>query len=291
MLTGQPCTQVGFLQLRQRWDSVMACSKERPWLTSSWRDLTRTSGRSSGICTRGMATRSLGFPSKGSTCISERRSSDGRATVERRSCPMSELCETPLYFSIASASSALKAFIRLSISFQSTPWASNSGPSTQTNLVLPCTVTRQAPHIPVPSTMIVLSDASVGMLYLAVVSATNFIMIAGPMVIHLSTCSRLITCSTPTVTTPCWPAEPSSVMMITSSDHCANSSCRMSRSLLRAARTVMTLLPAFLSASAIGNIGAAPTPPANDRAVFLNTRGATERSDYIVQALARFHRQ
>ena len=151
--------------------------------------------------------------------------------------------------------------MRLSISFQSTACASNSGPSTQTNFVLPPTVTRQAPHIPVPSTMMVLRDASVGMLYLSVVSATNFIMIAGPMVIHLSTCSRLMTCSTPTVTTPCCPAEPSSVMMITSSDHCANSSWRMSRSLLRAARTVMTRLPAFLSASAIGNIGAAPTPP------------------------------
>ena len=151
--------------------------------------------------------------------------------------------------------------MRESISVQSTSWASNSGPSTQTNLVFPPTVTRHAPHIPVPSTMMVLREASVGMLYLAVVRATNFIMIAGPMVIHLLTVSRLITSSTPTVTTPCLPMEPSSVMTISSSDHCASSSFRMMRSLLRAARTVMTLFPAFLRASAIGNIGAAPTPP------------------------------
>ena len=79
--------------------------------------------------------------------------------------------------------------------------------------------------------------------------------------IHLSTFSRLMTCSTPTVTTPFCPTEPSSVMRMTSSDHCASSSFRMMRSLLRAASTVMTRLPAFLSASAIGSIGAAPTPP------------------------------
>ena len=69
IFTGHPCTQVGFLQLRQRWDSVIACSKVRPWLTSSCRDLTRTSGRSSGICTRGIATRSLGVPVYCSTSI------------------------------------------------------------------------------------------------------------------------------------------------------------------------------------------------------------------------------
>ncbi len=45
---------------------------------------------------------------------------------------------------------------------QSTWWASNSGPSTQTNFVLPPTVTRQPPHMPVPSIMIVLSETTVG---------------------------------------------------------------------------------------------------------------------------------
>ena len=36
---------------------------------------------------------------------------------------------------------------------KSTLWASKSGPSTQANLVSPSTITRQQPHMPVPSTM------------------------------------------------------------------------------------------------------------------------------------------
>ena len=86
-------------------------------------------------------------------------------------------------------------------------------------------------------------------------------MIAGPMVTHLSTCSRLITCSTPSVTRPFCPMEPSSVITITSSDTAASWSWRMISSRLRAANTVITRLPAALRACAIGNIGAAPTPP------------------------------
>ena len=219
MLTGHPCTQVGFLQLRHLWLSVSACSRVRPWFTSSCRLLTRTSGLSSGILTRGIATRSFGEPVKGEIAPPDfpSREETGSSRAALSFTSFEERGRESL--AIASASSALYDFIRLIISFQSTSCASNSGPSTQTNLVLPPTVTRHAPHIPVPSTMMVLSEASVGMLYLAVVRATNFIMTAGPMVTHLSTCSRLMTSSTPTVTTPCLPMEPSSVITISSSDH------------------------------------------------------------------------
>ena len=95
--------------------------------------------------------------------------------------------------------------MRFSISSKSTWWPSNSGPSTQTNFVFPPTVMRQAPHMPVPSTMMVLSDTSVGMSYFFVSKQTNFIITAGPMAKHLSTRSRRMTCSTPSVTSPFWP--------------------------------------------------------------------------------------
>ena len=68
-------------------------------------------------------------------------------------------------FFISSRSVSLKAPIRFIMPSQSTSWPSNSGPSTHTNFVLPPTLTRQAPHIPVPSTMMVLSDTSVEILY------------------------------------------------------------------------------------------------------------------------------
>ena len=109
--------------------------------------------------------------------------------------------------------------------------------------------------------MMVLRLASVGILYFWVVNATNFIIIAGPIVMHLSTFSRKITCSTPLVTKPFCPSEPSSVMIISSSDTADNCSRRIMSSAVRAAKMVMTRLPARLSACAIGNIGAAPTPP------------------------------
>lgn len=48
------------------------------------------------------------------------------------------------------------------------------------------TVTRQAPHIPVPSTISVLRLTIVLIPYLSVVCATNFIIIIGPMAITSS---------------------------------------------------------------------------------------------------------
>ena len=50
-------------------------------------------------------------------------------------------------------------------SSKSTWWPSNSGPSTQANLVSPPTVTRHPPHMPVPSTMIGLRLTMVFTLY------------------------------------------------------------------------------------------------------------------------------
>ena len=59
--------------------------------------------------------------------------------------------------------------------------------------------------MPVPSTMMVLSDTSVGISYFLVSRQQNFIMMAGPMAKHLFTFSRWMTSSMPTVTTPLLP--------------------------------------------------------------------------------------
>ena len=120
---------------------------------------------------------------------------------------------------------------------------------------------RHAPHIPVPSTMMVFRDTSVGISYFLVSRQTNFIMMAGPMAKHLFTFSRFITSSTPSVTSPLRPYEPSSVIMITSSELSRISFSRIISSLLRPANTVMTRFPAAFNAWTIGSIGATPTPP------------------------------
>ena len=122
-------------------------------------------------------------------------------------------------------------------------------------------VMRQAPHIPVPSTMIVFSETSVGISYFLVSKQTNFIMMAGPMAKHLSTFSRLMTSSTPSVTNPLRPYEPSSVIMMTSSALSRISFSRIISSLLRPASTAITRLPAAFKACTIGSMGATPTPP------------------------------
>ena len=57
---------------------------------------------------------------------------------------------------------------------------SKSGPSTQANLVSPPTVTRQPPHIPVPSTIMGFKDTMVLTPKGSVVLETNFIMGMGP---------------------------------------------------------------------------------------------------------------
>ncbi len=123
-------------------------------------------------------------------------------------------------------------------------------------------VSRQAPHMPVPSTMIVFSDTSQGMLCFCAVRLENFIMMGGPMAKILSTCSSCsMNFSMPTVTTPFSPYEPSSVMMMTSSDDSRTLSSRIIKSLERPAKTDSTRLPAAFSAWMMGSIGATPTPP------------------------------
>ena len=87
-------------------------------------------------------------------------------------------------------------------------------------------------------------------------------MIGGPIANALSICpSCVMNFSIPTVTTPFSPYEPSSVMIITSSEYLRTSSSNIIRSLLRPASTESTRLPAFFKALMIGNIGATPTPP------------------------------
>ena len=115
--------------------------------------------------------------------------------------------------------------------------------------------------MPVPSTMMVLSEATVGISYFFVRAATNFIIMAGPMVMQRLTGSRWMTASTPWVTKPLVPYEPSSVMIMTSSEQARMRSSRMISSLVRAARTTMTRLPALWKASTMGSRGATPTPP------------------------------
>ena len=152
--------------------------------------------------------------------------------------------------------------MRLSMLSQSTWWPSKSGPSTHTNRILPPTETRQPPHMPVPSIMIVLSETIVGMPKGFVVAAQNFIMIGGPIAITRSGGVALSQSSlSGAVTRSLRPYEPSSVQTITSSEAARMRSSKMSRSFVRAARMLVTWLPAAFIAWAIGWIGATPMPP------------------------------
>jgi hypothetical protein len=69
--------------------------------------------------------------------------------------------------------------LRFARFWKSTRWASNSGPSTQANWLFPSTLTRQPPHIPVPSTMTELRLTTVRMPWGRVVSATARIIGTG----------------------------------------------------------------------------------------------------------------
>ena len=224
----------------------MACSFDNPRFTSSYRLCALYEGGSSGISTLSICIRSFGL-------------TDLRKFT-RHSASRPSASSSPRSF-ISSCSASRYAPIRCNISSKSTSCPSNSGPSMQTNFVLPPTVIRHAPHIPVPSTIIVLSDTSVGIPYFFVRRHTNFIIMAGPMAKHLSTFSLFITLSIPSVTRPLFPYEPSSVIIITSSECSRICSSRIISSFVLPARTEITLLPAFLSASTIGSIGATPTPP------------------------------
>ena len=235
------------------------------------------------MVTRGMRVRSFGFmlfrrASRHGALRSVRLSalsssppvsaaSDCIARHPASACGRTCSCRCSVMCSISVCSSRLKVLMRLNISSQSTSAPSNSGPSMHTNFVLPPIVRRQAPHIPVPSTMMVLRETSVGMPYFCVVRQANFIIIAGPMANALSIFSCCMNFSMPTVTTPFSPRVPSSVMTITSSECRRISSSRMTRSAERPAMTESTLLPAAFSAFTMGRSGAVPTPPDAQRTV------------------------
>ena len=78
-------------------------------------------------------------------------------------------------------SSRSKRFWRSMSSSKFTRWPSKSAPSTQANFISPPTVTRQEPHMPVPSTMIEFRLTTVGTPKGRVTSAQAFIMGMGPM--------------------------------------------------------------------------------------------------------------
>ena len=244
--------------------------------TSSSRTFARYSASSSGIDTRGICVRSFAFiVARSSLRHSASRSvRQAASSVEGQALGLQQLSASAFgaasatgprcasKFAISSCSTFLNVPIRLNISSQSTCAPSNSGPSIQTNFVLPPIVSRQAPHIPVPSTMIVFNDTSQGMLCFCAVRFENFIMMGGPMANTLSTCgSCSMNFSIPTVTTPFSPYEPSSVMMMTSSDVSRTLSSRIIRSFERPASTDNTRFPAFFRAWMMGSIGATPTPP------------------------------
>ena len=278
ILTGHPSVHVGFAQSRHLFASLCAISSVIPWFTSSFRCAILYSGESSGISTLSIAMRSFGFMllrsslrHSASLSLSCSRVSVVKAAVA--SAPwvcalapqlhsaVSGLHRCSSKCSISSLSAALNVPILLNISSQSTSAPSNSGPSMHTNFVFPPIVSRHAPHIPVPSTMIVLSDTSVGILYFPVSRQQNFIIIGGPMATTLSMCSWLMNFSIPMVTTPFSPYDPSSVITITSSLYSLTSSSSMMRSLFLPAITERILFPAFLSAFMMGSRGAVPTPP------------------------------
>ena len=216
ILTGHPSTQVGFAQSRQRFASLIAISLVRPMFTSSERVVARYTGSSSGIITRSMSVRSLGFMLlRSSSRQAELRSVNTSivSLVGSSSITISVVATDSSSFGVSSArcsskcassscSSRLKVPIRLNISSQSTSEPSNSGPSMQTNFVFPPMVNLHAPHIPVPSTIMVFRLTSQGILCFCAVRFENFIMIGGPIANTLSICSCSINFSIPTVTTP-----------------------------------------------------------------------------------------
>ncbi len=98
-------------------------------------------------------------------------------------------------------------------SSKSTCQASNSGPSTHVKRVWPPTVTRQAPHMPVPSTIRAFKLTTAGRLCSMAAFVANFIIIIGPIITQRSYFLpwRTRRSSIRAGTIPWKPAEPSSV--------------------------------------------------------------------------------
>ncbi len=138
-------------------------------------------------------------------------------------------------------------------SAKSTWWPSNSGPSTQTNLVVFPTVIRQQPHMPVPSTMSEFRLTRVGMPSVRVISQTALIITPGPMATTRSTGpSSAIKRRSSSVTNPWRPSVPSSVVMNSSSLRARISCSRINISLVLAPMIERMRFPAALKALVIG---------------------------------------
>ena len=102
----------------------------------------------------------------------------------------------------------------------------------------------QPPHIPVPSIIIGFIETVTGTPYGFAVRVTNFIIISGPIVIIISKLSPASSISlSGTVTFPCLPYEPSSVIMKSLSDAARNSSSHMRRSFERKPIMLVTAAP------------------------------------------------
>ena len=157
------------------------------------------------------------------------------------------------YFSMEIFSSSLYCFIRFMKSFQSTLWPSNSGPSTQPNFISSPTERRQQPHMPVPSTIIGFIETQIGRPSSAAASVQNFIIMLGPIAQTRSTLSpRATTIFIASVTRPFMPSEPSSVVIISSSENSSHSPFMITRSDVRPPRIVTTLFPACFKPRTMG---------------------------------------
>ena len=183
-----------------------------------------------------------------------------------------------------SSSCCLNCHSRVFSSAKSTWWPSNSGPSTQANRVLPPTVQRHAPHMPMPSTMMELSETVVLVPNGRVTRHTASIMGTGPMATTSAISSSVsrMSCRT-SVTNPLWPSEPSSVAMRSSGQNEESSEQNRSRFLDRAPMMAMTRLPASTWPLAMWCMAAMPVPPPTQTTVpdFSMCVGLAQRAAHV----------
>ncbi len=166
------------------------------------------------------------------------------STALRIRRPPPSIRQPSSHFFSASCSAGRKRASRAMRSSKSTLWASKSGPSTHANLMPSPILTRQPPHIPVPSTITGLRLTTVWMFRGRVTSAHAFIMIGGPIAStsSMSGCAASA-CSMPFVTRPLMPAEPSSVQTMSSSQTERNLSSQNITPRLRKPSTPITWAP------------------------------------------------
>ena len=207
--TGQPGTQRGFLQRRQRSASCSAPSRSSPSVTSLKLWMRSAAGwcgmgeRSGGMVLMFLGTRAPGSSAMatGSAQVETGRPSDSAAPFR-----LASMADSLRKRSSAAFSSRSKRFWRSASSSKFTRWPSKSAPSTQANFICPPTVTRQEPHMPVPSTMMEFRLTMVGIPNGRVTSQHAFIMGIGPMATTSRTPGlRLSTSASACVTKPLRP--------------------------------------------------------------------------------------